>query len=104
MTLSCRYAEASAATMESAHTGQVGKSQPRGSGLDATVDRTSATADIRDLLCDLKRTLNSRPKYRLICLTMSQHKCVGFRFSFLQCSECVSPAFRTCASAHAPPK
>jgi hypothetical protein len=30
----------------SAHTGHVGKSQPRGSGLDATVDRISAIAGI----------------------------------------------------------
>jgi len=32
--------------MESAQTGQVGKSLQRGSRLDATVDNTSATADI----------------------------------------------------------
>jgi hypothetical protein len=32
--------------MESAQTGQVGKSLPRGSGLCAAVDRTSAVADI----------------------------------------------------------
>jgi hypothetical protein len=32
--------------MESAHTGQVGKSDPRGPDLDARVDRTSATAGI----------------------------------------------------------
>src|SRR6185503_17349589 len=48
MTLSVRYADASAATMESAQTGQVGRAQPRGSGLCVTVDRTSAIADIVD--------------------------------------------------------
>jgi hypothetical protein len=32
--------------MESAHTGQVGNSLQRGSRLDATVDNTSAIADI----------------------------------------------------------
>jgi hypothetical protein len=41
-----RKAEASAATMVSAHTGHVGKSDPRGSGRNATVDRTSAIAAI----------------------------------------------------------
>jgi hypothetical protein len=50
--------------MESAHTGQVGKSHPRGSGLEATVDRTSATAGIVTSLrsepkldCDFSYTL-----------------------------------------------
>src|SRR5258708_28090330 len=46
MTLSETKAEASAATIESAQTGQVGKSHPRGSELGATVDRTSASAGI----------------------------------------------------------
>jgi hypothetical protein len=32
--------------MESAQTGQVGRSHPRGSGLDAGVDMSSAIADI----------------------------------------------------------
>ena len=46
MMLSDTYADASAATMESAQTGQVGKSLPRGSELCAAVNTTSATAGI----------------------------------------------------------
>ena len=64
----------SAATMESAQTGQVGRSHPRGSGLDATVDMTSAIAGI-------VTSLRSEPDLTYddihsICLTLSQHKCV----------------------------
>src|SRR4051812_41224841 len=46
MTLSERKAEASAATIESEQTGQVGRSHPRGSGLGATVAVVSAAAVI----------------------------------------------------------
>src|ERR1700737_2588923 len=76
MTLSETKADASAATIESAQTGQVGKSHPRGSGLGAMVDMTSATAGI-------VTSLRFEPAriYTPVCLTMSQHKCVGFTFS-----------------------
>src|SRR3981189_107501 len=60
--------------MVSAHTGHVGKSQPRGSGLAATVDRISAIAGI--VPSDLN--LSSRRKYTPNSLMMSQHKCVHF--------------------------
>jgi hypothetical protein len=53
MTLSETKAEASAATMESAQTRQVGKSHPRGSGCFATVERASAIAGIVTSPCDL---------------------------------------------------
>jgi hypothetical protein len=59
--------------MESAQTGQLGKSDPRGQGLGATVDMTSATAGI---VTSLRSEPGPNPT--LICLTMSQHKCVGF--------------------------
>src|SRR4051794_27794683 len=107
MTLSWREAEASAATMESAHTGQLGKSQPRGSGLDATVDRTSATAAIVTSLRSVPQ-FNLHYDYRPICLTMSQHKCVALTISdsqiVLRCSEFFRQAFAACAPPHAPPK
>src|SRR6266404_9187349 len=60
--------------MVSAHTGHVGKSQPRGSGLDAAVDRISAIAGI--VASDLN--LSTRRKYTPSSLMMSQHKCVDF--------------------------
>jgi hypothetical protein len=71
--LSERYADASAATIESAQTGQVGKSLPRGSDLSATVDKTSATAVIVT-----SWRFSPADNHTLICLTMPQHKCVGF--------------------------
>src|ERR1700694_4501738 len=100
--LSDRKAEASAATIESAQTGQVGRSQPRGSGLGATVDRISATAGI-------VTSLRSEPRaeYTLICLTISQHKCVGFklldRIRILQCSEFLTRAIPACTRLVLPP-
>src|SRR3954447_23545954 len=82
--------------MESAHTGQVGKSQPRGSGLDATVDRTSATAAIVTSLRS-EPQLNLHYDYRPISLTMSQHHCVRLTISdsqsVLRCSEFLTEAF-----------
>jgi hypothetical protein len=62
--------------MVSTQTGQVGKSQPRGSGLVAAVGRTSAIAGIVTSLRS-EPELASRQKYNLNCLTMSQHKYVG---------------------------
>src|ERR1700722_14967947 len=96
--LSDRKAEASAATIESAQTGQVGRSQPRGSGLGATVDGISATAGI-------VTSLRSEPRaeHTLICLTISQHKCVGFklldRIQILQCSEFLTRTVPACTRA-----
>jgi hypothetical protein len=50
MTLSGKYADASAAIIESAQTGHVGRSLPRGAECSRAVDRISAIAGIRDLL------------------------------------------------------
>jgi hypothetical protein len=61
--------------MESAHTGQVGKSHPRGSGFDATVDNTSATAVIVDLPCVRNHAVTWKT-YTTIYLTLSQQKYV----------------------------
>jgi hypothetical protein len=85
--------------MESAQTGQVGKSQPRGSGLDATVEMTSANAAIvTSLRSDLSFT--AALIYTPICLTLSQHKCVALSlfvvFSVLQCSEFLTERFLAC--------
>src|SRR6478736_3565002 len=68
--------------MESAQTGQLGKSHPRGQGLGATVDRASAIAGI---VTSLRSEPGANPTP--ICLTMSQHKCVAFTlFSMLHIS------------------
>jgi hypothetical protein len=58
--------------MESAQTGHVGRSLPR--GICDTVDRTSASADIVASLCDV----NPQGNNTTTCLKKSQHKCVGF--------------------------
>src|SRR5258708_37981546 len=100
MTLSETKAEASAATLESAQTGQVGKSHPRGSELGATVDVTSAAAAIVTSLRS-----EALGNLTLICLTKSQHKCVRFtlfrRLLVLRCSELLSLGILTCTVAQA---
>src|SRR3981081_1673140 len=57
----------------------------------------------RGLLCDLDLSL----KYTPICLTLSQQNCVRFtlfsRFSIVQCSEFMTPAFPACTSRQAAP-
>jgi len=77
--LSDNSADASAAIIESAHTGQVGKSLPRGAGCGDLVGRISAIAGIVTSSAS-DRHANNTPQY----LTMSQHKCVGFTISLSQ--------------------
>jgi hypothetical protein len=56
MTLSGKYADASAAIIESAQTGHVGRSLPRGAECGRAVDRISAIAGIRDLLMKINQS------------------------------------------------
>src|SRR3984893_18122153 len=92
--------------MESAETGQGGKSHPRGNGLDAAVNRTSASAGIVTSLRS-EPELNSHPNHTPISLTLSQHKCVGFTLFanglVLQRSEFLTLMFRACTLACAAP-
>src|ERR1700730_15720581 len=102
MTLSETKADASAATIESAQTGQVGKSHPRGSGLGAMVDRTSAVAGI-------VTSFRSEPcaQHTPVCLTVSQHKCVGFTLfdslDVLHCSGFLILRILSCTRPRAAP-
>jgi hypothetical protein len=88
MTLSDMYADASAAIIVSAQTGQVGRSVPRRAECVRAVDGISAIAGIvtSSLLFDFSP--GSSYSHRL---TMSQHKYVSFtilvrRASLLQCN------------------
>jgi hypothetical protein len=56
MTLSGKYADASAAIIESAQTGHVGRSLPRGAEGGRAVGRISAIAGIRDLLMKINQS------------------------------------------------
>jgi hypothetical protein len=56
MTLSGKYADASAAIIESAQTGHVGRSLPRGAECGRAVGRISAIAGIRDLLMKINQS------------------------------------------------